>query len=449
MPKLKELKMVLWEKSLVDEPRMEQKLLHLFNLKRVEFFGSASKVLRIFTQSLPRHVLQELKFAGQQYLFHIWNSFISTQLSIKKLDITGHFNDPQPFQRLRLTHFRIVFRDEFSAVYQNFLKNLIQSQLELTHVDFLCLTHCRCMRVNSEILHEIANLENLESLKLNIDEIKSWKIQSIADFRKLKELEIDSDCETARNTIGKLALTNNLEVERLKFHIQRYEIPSTSLKHIARNFTNLKSLEIAFDLKHKINFFMQHFPNLVTLKVRYGDEKNVATFADIYSEDKIVHHKMKDLTLTLDEKKMIKVETFFAMRNSFPNLERLEVHSKFPFAPKFLFHLLANIHSIKSLTISSFSVRNVEKFSDVTIEVLKHLRNRLKFFKVTLRNVQNLSRYSVPVSGDPRIESCDPRDPKFSYLPLVTALFGYFDVTSGKRGDDKLIRNLELKSGSE
>lgn len=447
MPMLHQLKMVIWERSLIlDNSALQRGLLYLFHLKKLEFFGSATTVLKILTHSLPRHTLVDFKFDGKQYLFHIWNNFINTQLAIKKLDLSGHFNDAQPFRKLQLTHLRVVFRDEYSKSYQNFLKNFIKSQPELSELDLLCLTHCRCMKANSDVLNDICQLKNLKSLKLNIDEISSWKIQTVSQLRNIKTLELDAICESSLSTVGKLSLINNFEVENLAFKFTKYEISSTFYKQIGRNFQNLKSLEVSFDVKHKINFFMKNFPNLDSLKVVYGES---VVFADVYDDDGLTNLKWKKLSLRLDEKKIIKIDLFFKMRIALPNLVKLEIYSKFPFSSAFLYELTGNIHGIKSLCIGSFSVRNVEKFPDLVIEVLKHLRRKLRFTKIILRNIQNLSRNSVAITNDPRHESCDARDPMFTYLPLVNSLRDFYDIKAIKKGQHKIYRNLELTHGSE
>lgn len=449
MPKLTELKMVIWEKSLRLECGNQKTLLHLFNLRRLEFFGCTTTVLKIFTASLPRHVISEFKFSGKQNLYHVWDKFVTTQLSIKRLDISGDFNDNQPFQKLQLTHFRVVFRDEYSLLFQNFIKSFIKSQTGLIHFDALCLTHGRCMKINSDSLIDISSLTKLQSLLLNIEEISSWKIQTMTTLRKLKTLEIDSNCENSIGTIVKLSLINNFEVENFVFRMNSLEVPTCAYKNIGRNFLNLKSLTIAYDAKHKINFFMKQFPNLESLKVKYGDSKKIVYLVDVYDDDGVVHAKMKHLTLIFNQLKPIKVDLFFRMRNCFPNLEKLEVHAKFPFCSRFMYELLGCIRKIKSLTIASFSVRNKEKFDHIMKEVLIHMRKKLKYIKIIFRNLQNLSRHSVPISGDSRIESCDERDPKFSYIPIINELQGYFNVRTSKSGDNKLARHLEISAGRE
>lgn len=448
MPKLSELKLTIWEKSLKSEKGSQAKL-NLMNLRRIEFFGCATTVLKIFTKALPNNIIYDFKFHGKQAMFNVWDKFFSTQMSIKRLDLSGEFNDAQPFQKLRLTHFRIVFRDEYSLIYQNFLINFIRTQPGLTHFDALCLTHGRCMKINNDTLVEISNLTELQSLKLNIEEISSWKIQSVSSLRKLKTLEIDTNCETSLSTIGKLSLINNFEVENFVLKMKGFEVPSTSYKQIGRSFSCLKSLTVAFDLKHKINFFFKHFPNLHSLNVSYGNSQSIVHLADVYDDDGVSHPKIKNLTLIFNEKKAVKVDLFFRLRNSVPNLERLEIHAKFPFSSLFLYELLGSIRQIKSLTIASFSVRNKEKFGHIIKEVLIHMRKKLKFIKINLRNVQNLSRHSVPISNDPRHESCDERDPKFSYIPIINELQSYYNIKTSRRGDHKIARNHELSAGQE
>lgn len=214
-PSLTELKLRVWERSLVKEKMKTEDFLRLFSLQKVNFFGSQT-VLVIFTQSLPRHVITELTYSGKQLYFHIWNNFISTQLSIKKLDLDSNFCHALPFTNLQLTHFRIVFRYRFSMQNQNFMKNIIASQKQLTNLDVFCISRDKNWKVNDDILTELSQLQSLEVLKLNIDKIKAWKVQFISNFRKLKELEIDAMNEKSLSTIVKLSLMNNVEIEKLK-----------------------------------------------------------------------------------------------------------------------------------------------------------------------------------------------------------------------------------------
>lgn len=107
--------------------------------------------------------------------------------------------------------------------------------------------------------------------------------------------------------------------------------------------------------------------------------KILVSFSDVYEDDGFVHFKIKRLTLICSQKKTVNTDLFFRMRNSFSNLDKLEIQSKFPISSNFFYELIGNIHFIKSLTIGSFSIRNVEKFPDTIIEVLKHLQKNLEF----------------------------------------------------------------------
>lgn len=170
------------------------------------------------------------------------------------------------------------------------------------------------------------------------------------------------------------------------------------------------------------------------------------SLAEVFNDDGTSHKKLKSLFLKFHELKISSSQLFFAMKNSFPKVEKLEIHSKFPFSSEFLFLLTCNIGNIKSLTMSSFRVNN--KYFDINVlDILKLLRKKLKFVKLTLRNIQNLSRHSVPVKNHLRQESCEQRDPSFSYTPLTRALADHFNVKLEIKGENKVYRQLELSAG--
>ena len=446
-PILTDLKLKVWEKSLFLENARTEDFLRLFSLRKLNFFGSL-RVLVIFTNLLPRHVLNDLTYSGNQQCSDTWYSFISTQLAIKKLNLDGCFTSAVPFTKLQLTHLKITFRDQYSTDNLSFMKSFIFSQTNLTDVDVRCNTRTNTWKINEKVISTFSLLLNLETFKLNIDHIKAWKIQFLSNFPKLKKLEIYACHEKSLATIAKLSLINNLGAENLKLHTMNHEVSCNVFKQLSRNFMNLKSLEISFIEKHKINFFIIHFPNLESLKLTYGNETNVISLADVFDSGENDHRKLKSLSLRFYDVKVVSKNLFFDLRFSFMELEKFEFHSKLPLSRSFLIILHASLAKIKSLKMSHFKVEN--KFVDKDlVDCLITLRLKLKFVELTLRNVQNFSRSSVPIRGHLRQESCEERDPNFSYQSLANALTTYYKFKIVKIGQNKLYRELILTASPQ
>lgn len=446
-PILTDLKLNVWEKSLLGEKARSEDFLRLFSLRKLNFFGSL-RVLVLFTNLLPRHVLNDFKYSGYQRCCDTWHGFINTQLAIKKLDLDGCFTEALPFTKLQLTHLKMVFRDQYSTDNQNFMKNFISTQTNLIEIDVRCNTRTNTWKVSEKVISDFSLLMNLETFKLNIDHIKAWKIQFLSNFPKLKKLEIYACHEKSLPTIAKLSLKNNFAVGNLKLHTINHEISCNVFKQLSRNFTNLKSLEISFIAKHKINFFINHFPNLESLKLTYGNEQNIISLAEVFDDGENVHKKLKSLSLRFYDVKVVSKNLFFDLRFSFMELEKFEFHSKLPLSRNFLIILHASLAKIKYLTMSHFKVEN--KFVDKDlVDCLITLRLKLKFVKFTLRNVQNFTRGSVPIRGHQRQESCEERDPNFSYLSLANSLASHYKFKIVKIGHNKLYRELELTAAPE
>lgn len=445
-PSMSEIKLRIWGSSLVLEKSRTEDFLRLFSLKKMDFYGSQA-ALALFTNLLPRHVLNEFKFSGNQGDSKLWNIFIGTQLAITKLHLDGVFTESEPFSKLQLTHFKIIFRDQFENSHNEFMKTFIKSQSDLKHVDIRCNPGMNTWNIHEKIVGEFSELKSLETFRLNIDNIKKWRIQFFSNFKKLKELEIQAQSYDSATTISKFSLLN-MEIEKLIFDTTKLDLSSGTFKQISRNFVHLRSLEVSFTSHHKINFFMKNFPNLDSLKLTYGDAKNIIKFSEVYESDDNVCKKLKTLALKFYEVKVITKDLFFDMRASFPNLEFFEFHSKLPLIEDFLFHLIGTLDKIKFLTLSNFKISN--KFNCEYIgDILIMLRLKLKYVKITMRNIQNLTRNSIPIKNLERQESSEERDPNFSYLPLANLLKDHYKVFIDRKGTDKLRRQMELTAGKK
>lgn len=435
MPNLREFEVCGWRSDFAASGFRVEKL-NLNNLQRLIFDGCEKFMLEILTQALPENVIKSFKVCGNIPDVETLKAFVDKQRMISNLDIDGDFNGSNVFDHLPLTHLRIP----------------VWSGLLRTQPALIGLSCLRYSSVDEAIFMDICKLQQLEQLKMCIDGVPSKVVHNISKLRKLKTFSIKSGCYhgTAFDAFTELSCVQKSSIENLILHPWSFELPAENYQLLGENF-KLRSLRIKLFTWHKLNFFMQSFPTLESLNIRFGEANRRVEFSQGYIDDNQKHPNMKHLQLQFWGSEMIDVDVFFKMIESFPNLESLEINAKFPFTSEFLDRIANSLGKIKALDLSSFRVRNNEAFPVETVASLKNLRRKLKYLKLFLRNVQTIrfrgwADVETPDVDDP---NCDYKDFSFSYAPLIEALKYDFKAKEFSFSNVRIMNHLYLTAGIE
>lgn len=446
MPNLEILHLSSWRSDFL---KMNSPQLKLMKLKQVDIIDCQPFIMELLIEKLPPNILMELHVNGFKYADEIWIKFTSKQTSIQVLDIDGEHFNARPFIDLKLKRLKCVLQHNDTPSNQRlFLIDLIRSQQQLTHFDALIDRDFAFSFINDEIFRELCKLKYLECLKINIDAISPDVIQNISCLKNLNALELKTNIISTLQVFNELSLIRNSSMESMIFHMWSFEIPAQIYRNFGENFTNLKSLTITLGTWHKLNFYMETFPNLKSLNIRFGEANNTMEFEQAYDDDGQIHTKMTSLKLQFWGNAPINVQMFIKMRNSFPNLESLDIDSNFPFTQECLNALVNNIHKLRSLRIGSIKVKSNEEFDNEKIELLRSFSQKLRHCKLNLINV--LDHFFRFHRGHERRRFGETEhDVDFSFQPLEDALRCDFKISSYSMSNIRTYNHMILEAGKQ
>lgn len=450
MPNLEELNLSSWRLKFTVQ---EGTKLNLPKLKKLEISDCDSFIVDFLAKNLPVNVIETLTIKGTTIPNQALNSFVEKQTTIKSLNFTrGNFFNAEVFQCLKLSELRFILTENESPSSQRpHLKALIQSQPALKSLDTLSDCDFSFDFVNDEIFQEITKLRNLETLKINIDAVSSDAIQSITKLKSLRTFDAKTNRDISLETFKELSLLK-LPLEHLVLQLWSFEIPAETYQNYGNNFNALKSLKITLGTRHQINFFIESFPNLESLSVRFGEANNTVDLATVFSkEDTLrIHENMKNLNLEFVGGKPVACETFLKLVNSFPHLEKLKIFSSFSFSAEFFNILASNLNEIKSLTINGINVEDEEEFTPEVVESFKALARKLSHCSLHLSCVRNAMGAFFMMPEDPSLP-LEPmkKERSFSFAPLRLALKDYFKLKESNFSNIRHHYNLNLSIGKE
>lgn len=457
MPNLEELKLSSWRVKFLGQEGMRNGL-NLPKLKKLEVSDCDDFIIDILSKNLPENILEQLKIQGMSIPVESLRNFFNKQNSINYLDIEE--GDAEVFRNLKLSHLRcVIIEDETPSSQRAFLKALIQSQPGLKSLDTLSERDFSFNFVNDEIFQDISNLQFLTSLKMNIDGVFSEAIQSIANLKNLRSFEVKTNQESSLETFKAFSLLK-LPLENLILQLWGFEIPAQTYQQFGENF-NLKSLKITLGTWHPVNFFIESFPKLESLSIRFGESNNTVELSKVFTGDEIkVHDNMKSLNLKFWGKENVDCEKLLKLLQSFPNLKKLKINSKFPFSAEFFNILATSLSEIKSLTITGICVNDDETFSPEVVDSLKALAKKLDYCHIMLQNVQDafggLCRGPMMMMMEPDAEPAFvepeivvPPPSNFSFEPLTVALKDHFKIKESNMSNIRIYNYLYLTIGKE
>lgn len=441
MPNLANLRLSSWREEFEGSAGPSLKLM---NLKRLEIEECDGFLLTALAQALPENVLEEFSMKGVRVSNETLKNFLSRQKSIKRLDFDGEFDDAGIFSGLKLTHLSCLsWENEALPGQRSFLKKLLQSQPGLVSLNTLEQRDYAFNFVNGEVFQEIVSMKQLETLKINVDGISSADIRGIALLSNLKNLELKTNRESSLEAFRELSLIKTSPLAHLVLHLWTFEIPAETYKHLGENF-RLKSLEITLGTWHKVNFFIESFPTLESLSIRFGEANNPVELSEAYIDDGKSHLNMKQLKLHFRGNELADAAMVTKMIKSFPNLIYLDLQSKVPFTSAFFREIASNLSKIKVLKLREISVRNNETFPPETIQSLKELSRKLTYCSLDLRNVQ-----MVDFGGPQFDQDIDGENRNFTFQPLIDALKDDFEMQSSSMANIRIYNILTLTSGRD
>ena len=449
LPNLEEMELSSWNVEFLKLESSVEKLLNLQKLKKLNLSSYKHFIVEFLEKHLPENVVEHLIIDRMTIPVDVLKKFYDKQKSIQNLDFDGsEYSDAGIFKNLRLTHLRCLINDSETQENQHeFLNALIRSQPELKYLDVFT-SGCYCFSfVDGDNFNEITKLKFLDTLKMSIDEIPTELIVDIKKLKNLKHLQLEIGQKSSIETLNELSLLK-LPIESLYLRLMNFEIPKNVYQQLGENH-ELKSLRIKLGTWHPITFFIESFPSLESLSIRFGEANNTVELSHVFSgEDLKIHEKIKNLDFTFWGSELITCEKLLKLLSSFPNLKNLKISSKFPFTAEFFNFLSLNLDRVKNLDITGIWVNRDEEYPKEVIESLKNLSGKFDFCHLLLQNVQNI-RFRSESSSDEE----SPKKVKilraFSFEPLKENLRDYFKFQEISWSNIRIHRQLKMKSGKK
>lgn len=442
LPNVQEIEFSSWNKEFDGTAPTDS--LNLPSLKLIEISECNNFILEFLATALPDNSIESLNVQRVRDGDANFSALITKQKSIKNLDIAGmEFVTFKPLQALKLNKLRAVIYkcDEAHEKQALFLKSVISSQKELTHLDLLDDSAYSHTFVDDAMFTEITKLANLQTLIISVDGIS--QISGIEDLSKLKDLQLKTNRDKSLAVFKELSEISNSSVERLTLNLWSFEVPAETYEAFGVNFSNLKFLKITLGTRHKVNFFAKAFPNAEELNIKFGEANHPVEFQDAYESDTgIKQSNLKKINLKFWGSKEIDTALFFEMLDMFPSLEALELTSKFPFSAEFFSKLADKSKKINFIKISAVDVHNNEAYPSATSDALKALAAKVKFVSLSFRNVQQVDFGGGVAPGT------DGEDRSFTFQPLIDQLKGVYRACTSSMANIRIMNDLVLISGT-
>ncbi|KAG5676189.1 hypothetical protein PVAND_006038 [Polypedilum vanderplanki] len=439
---LKSLSLSSWNKPFSGDAGT----LNLPNIEAIEVSECGNFVFDFLSAALPENVIKCVKVSQVSEPDEKFTSFVKKQSSIVSLNLRGDFNIADAITGLKLECLRVIIYEKEGETdnQKKFLQTLIKSQQNLKNLDLINDSDYSFCFVDDELFADITSLSKLESLAITIDGLTPSGIKGISNLSALKNLQLKTNRESSLPLFKEFAEIKNSSLENLILNLWSFEIPAETYTAIGQNCENLKSLKITLGTWHKISFFAKAFPQLEELNVRFGEANNRVEFGQVYdASETITQSKMKRLRLQFWGSETIDTESFLKFLGVFTNLEKLDIHTKFPFCATFINQITEKLGTIKNIKLSSFEVRNNETFPAETINALKALREKVNFVSLSLSNIQHVD------FGQGLPENVDGESRQFTFKPLIDGLEGVYEAKDSSLANIRIHNNLELIAGKD
>lgn len=343
--------------------------------------------------------------------------------TIKKVVMTGKLQNPLAFKHLQLTHLQIYNDGNVS-----FLREVISHQPNLKYLNLLFdqdLSYDTWwleedeesrIRIGNEVFEAICTLKHLETLKVGIEELLPDTVVGFVNLVNLKELvmtavgeytDYESDSEYSdkeakqvrknvhfQTNFRKLISTSLPNLESFTWSLANCEVDYHDnefsglgdvniIKTMARNFPNLKYLEIKMENTMdviNVRDALKLFPHLESLKLK------ICT--SFVGEQIQMHENIKHMKIDGFEPKFL-----IEMLRLMPNLESLAMMTTLSFNKNFLVNLQSAVPiSLKNLELKLYS--HIEQdFVIENIQILQYI-------------IKNLNKCNINITGNCNLIHC-------------------------------------------
>jgi hypothetical protein len=371
MPDLEDLRMISWQGNL-STGFGTNSTTKLLKLRKLHLIGCDCSVFDCLAKTLSLNSLVELKLEGMTIPEEASKRFVGEQTTIEALDVSQNTFSSMDFHSLKLKQLRYNMPDGSEGNHRSMFKALLQSQENLESLDILWCT------IDDEIFKEITELQQLTALKMNIYNVSLNSLFKIVNLINLKSLRLIHVEEESFEALSEMSLLK-LPVEHLTLSLV-VELPQQTYRQLGENL-NLKSLSIRTGTSHEITFFLEAFPTLEYLRIRFGFNGTKVEFHEVFSGESLkVHKNMKNLDLCAGfmARKFVPVEDLSKLLSCFPNLEKLKLASRFLFSKGLLDYLTSRLTCIRSLELGVIVVE-VQTVKHEMIESLKKLSTKLDY----------------------------------------------------------------------
>lgn len=282
--------------------------------------------LEFFTKVLPLNILENL-LVDVSIDVLLMEELLKKQTNIQKIQLRSCYPCIAVMEQLKLTELKLkyIVNDPYSD--WDYLKSLLSCQKNLVYLDLWNYRDSMFVPlVNNDIMQIICQMENLEALYINIDGCHA-AVPYFSNLKKLKLLYVMSFNLESLVGLDKLSLLENLAIERFVNGIRCF-VPAQTYQQMGRNFKKLKHLKIVKNVTHKINFFLENFPNLKSLNLSYGyTETSFAETLDYTGNRTFPNIKNLQIKISNARHGYIHMAYVDNLKRMLPNLTQLQINN--------------------------------------------------------------------------------------------------------------------------
>lgn len=383
MPNLESLTAIAWklQPETYEEPVPFLTLNSLVDLKVTRF---DKFTIEFFTSLLPQNIIKKMNLQGDP------EEFLLKQQSIEKLELHADSFSSNDLHKMKLTELKLKLRRYKDDGGNSIIQSTIEQQPNLSAVD---LVGCEgCFDGDDGAFVAICNLKQLQSLKLNIDELSSGAfVEHFDKLKNLKTLELESvehNYAPIVVIIDELCHMEMPRLENIKIYLSNVGVPLDRIERMGRKFKSLKCLTIKCDHPLPLDCYLANLENLTSLHIDYHYSKEFAKLCNNYQIkcNSLKHLSLQGFSFGSDDVNWNEL-TLLMLADMVPNLEVLDIDASFPFNTDYILRIMEKLAKLK--TIRSWSmVQSGEfyhKFDQVSVFNLKRIASILPQFSIELR----------------------------------------------------------------
>lgn len=342
LPNLVELQLLNICVTFCEDQQSQSDLLDMCKLEKLVL--NDCRLQRSYVLNLiPEGVIKQLTFYIEPENLEGYQEFFDRQYNINQLEIFE--NAEINYDHLQLD--KIKMSSDIDVV------GMIRKQPNLKYIDFAIKT------VEDNVLDEITHLENLETLKLNVDCITTAGFRKLDKMKKLKELYVEGYGICDHGPLMELSSQRCQKIEKLTLVFPGTKIKSYIVTQFGINYKLLKHIELVNPSIGIIIAFLETFPLLESISVQFQSIQEAPS--DVLDVTFIRHENLKKLVIgrgvyknyTDDENARASIN----LLKSCPNIEHLMISNLNVFRNDDLSSIFTNLRRLThlSLTVDDFT----------------------------------------------------------------------------------------------